>query len=360
MEPLLPDIDSLIELATPTNPQIAPDGAAIAYVINQPDWEENQYINQIWLIANDPTAEPRQLTFTKKGSTAPCWSPNGRYLAFISQREGDEHPQLYRLAINGGEAERLTELETGVQNLQWSPDGQTIAFTALPPESAAEKARAEKYGDYTEDNVDYKRSHLWLLMLADKKVRQLTAGDDLHIGDFQWHPDSQQLAFSAAPSPDYDQIMQTRIYLLDVVSLDHHPVTNPFSTTPHWSPDGSALVYLQRTTGTGAFYKNAWLEIFTLADESRQRVALSFDEDPNPLGWADLGIYFGALQRTTAHLFRVPAAGGEAVQVTPDDLPGFVATDYSFSQDYARCGLVYTAVDTCAEVAATRFSYWEF
>ncbi len=351
MESFVPTIDSLIELATPADPQIAPDGSAIAYVISQPDWEEDRYVNQIWLVANAAEAEPRQLTFTKNGSATPHWSPDGQYLAFLSERDGDKGAQIYRLAINGGEAERLTELETSIQNLQWSPDGQTIAFTAVPPESAADKARTEKYGEYVEDNVDYQRSQLWLLTLDGKKVRQLTAGDDLHIMDLRWHPDSQLLAFTAAPTPDMDQYLHTRNYLLDVNSLEMHPITAAFSNSPRWSPDGSKLVYVQRTTGPGAFFNNNWLEILTVDDESSERITLTFDEDVSPLIWSAAGIYFWAFQRTTAHLFRVPATGGAAVQVTPDDLPGFVATDYSFSRDDAQCGLVYTDVDTGAEVA---------
>ena len=112
-----PTIDELIELPQPLEAQISPDGAYVAYLVKQPDWKENEYVTQIWLIGGQG-GDARQLTFAKQASFGQPWSPDSEWLAFIAKREGNEHAQIYRMSPFGGEAERLTEFKTDVQALK--------------------------------------------------------------------------------------------------------------------------------------------------------------------------------------------------------------------------------------------------
>ena len=109
-----PTIQELINLPTLETAQISPDGRFIAYQQSTPDWEKDAYISQIWLVNSEGEPEPRQLTFTPNGSSQPHWSPDGCFLSFISKREEDKVSQIYRLAITGGEAERL-------EHQEWAP-----------------------------------------------------------------------------------------------------------------------------------------------------------------------------------------------------------------------------------------------
>jgi dipeptidyl aminopeptidase/acylaminoacyl peptidase len=362
MEQLPTTIDKLIELEVPASPKIAPDGQHIAYTVTKPDWKEDSYVSQIWLVKNEVDAESCQLTFSKNGSSQPRWSPDGKYIAFLSKREGDEGMQIYRLSVQGGEAERLTELKTDIGNLQWSPDGQAIAFSAVMPETAEQKSRKERYGDYVEDNVDYQHSQMWLLTLADKKLRQLTTGTAIHVREFEWHPDSKRIAVCATPSPDMNVLMESRIYLLDVESLAIRPLTPLPTFSPQWSPDGQSLVYERGIYNhvEGSFYKNSYLEIMSLIDETTHRLDMDFDENPTPIGWAQDGIYFWSIQRTNIHLFRVSVETCEVVQVTPQDVDGFVAMEYSFNQDYTVCGLGYADSDRFWEIASIDLTQGNF
>lgn len=352
MEQMPTTIDSLIELENPSDPQISPDGQWVAYIVSKPDWKEDAFVSQIFLIKNEENAEPRQLTFSKNGSSTPCWTPDGQYLTFLSKRNDDEGTQIYRLSIKGGEAERLTELKTSIQNIKHAPDGKSIAFWAVPPETAQEKKRKEKFGDYIEDNVDYKSSQLWLLNLDNKKIRQLTTGDDFHVHNCQWRPNSEQIAITAMPSPDMNVLLEIRIYLLDVASMAIRPLTTLRTNSPHWSPDGQSLVYQHGVYEEleGAFYKNTYLEIMSLEDESTERLDMTFDEDPNPIAWSKDGIYFWAIQRTSIHLFCVSVESNEIQQVTPD-FEGLMALEYSFDYDYSRCATILADADTFWEVA---------
>lgn len=346
-------IDNLIELPTPSDPQISPDGKWVAYTIDKPDWKENAFVEQIFLVGNKSDAEPRQLTFSKNGSTTPCWSPDGQYLTFLSERDDDEGAQIYRLSIHGGEAERLTELDANIQNMKHAPDGQSIAFWAVPPETSQEKERKDTFGEYFEDNVDAKRSHLWLLTLKDKKVRQLTFGDDFHVRDCQWHPDSEMIAITAMPSSDMGILLETRIYLLNVATLEIRPLTAQRTNSPHWSPDGKELAYQRGVyeEEKGAFIKNEYLEIISLSEEKERRVAMAFDEHVNPLAWSEDGIYFWAIQRTRIILFRVNPGNGEVHQVFPDKFDGAIALEYSFDLHYKKCATIFADSDSFWEIA---------
>src|ERR1700683_5309892 len=110
-----------------TEPQISPDGKWIAYSVATPDLEANHSVRDIWVVPAAGGGEARQLTRGGR-DMRPRWAPDGKKLAFISGRAGT--PQIYWIALEGGEATRLTSISTGADNELWSPDGQTVAFVS--------------------------------------------------------------------------------------------------------------------------------------------------------------------------------------------------------------------------------------
>src|SRR5215475_4017128 len=137
-----PTIEQSLNIKSVSGPRISPDGRFVAYQVQETNWEENAFENEIW-IAVVATGERYQLTNAKKSSFSPQWSPDSKRLAFISDRDGKR--QLYAIAPAGGEAMQLTSFETGINSFAWSLDGRRIAFTAAEPESKARKDRKEKY-----------------------------------------------------------------------------------------------------------------------------------------------------------------------------------------------------------------------
>ena len=123
-----PGIDDLLNLKRVGAPAMSPDGALVAYTVRETSWDENAYETEIWVGDANHT---RQLTNAKKSSLQPAWSPNGQWLAFISDRDGKR--QIYRIAVKGGEAERLTSGDDEVNAFAWSPDGTRLAFTKTDP-----------------------------------------------------------------------------------------------------------------------------------------------------------------------------------------------------------------------------------
>src|SRR6476646_761263 len=152
-----PTIDQLISIERLGTPAISPNGESVAYVVRAANWDDNTYHSEIWL-ADVKSGETRQLTNNpKKSSTSPAWSPDGRTLAFATDR--DEKRQVYVIDPKGGEARKLTSVEEGVGSFAWAPDGTSIAFTSTDPKTDADKDREKTYGDFDVIGEGYRMSH---------------------------------------------------------------------------------------------------------------------------------------------------------------------------------------------------------
>ena len=127
--------------------RLSPDGERAAFVVTTLSEERDAYLSNIWTVATRG-GEPRRLTSGAKRDTAPRWSPDGRRLAFVSERQGDSRPQLYVMPTDAGEAVRLTEQAQGVSEPVWSPEGRRLAFLSRvggdeppPADAAAPRSR---------------------------------------------------------------------------------------------------------------------------------------------------------------------------------------------------------------------------
>src|SRR5262249_4085917 len=145
--------------------RISPDGKWVAYGVSHTDFKQDAFVNQLWL-ADTTTGKTLQLTRGEKSAGNPIWSPDGRWLAFTSDRAGTKS-QLFVISPDGGESVQVTKAETGVNNFAWSPDGKTIAFTATPPDENAMKDRKEHLGDFVVVRKDYRHAHLWTIDVAE-------------------------------------------------------------------------------------------------------------------------------------------------------------------------------------------------
>ena len=113
--------------------QISPDGKQIAYVTTSASKEAEMPSMAIWLVDADG-GTPRRLTTSDAIDNTPRWSPDGKRIAFTSDRKERGKTQIYLMALSGGEAVRLTDAKGPVTAIQWSPDGAKLAFTAMPEE----------------------------------------------------------------------------------------------------------------------------------------------------------------------------------------------------------------------------------
>ncbi|HWN18338.1 MAG TPA: hypothetical protein VNO19_05425, partial [Gemmatimonadales bacterium] len=136
-------LDDLYRLREVSDPQVSPDGGWVAYTVSLPDTAEDQANSDVWMTSWDGARSVR-LTSNKSSEATPRWSPDGRYLTFLSDR-GDprEVDQVWLLDRSGGEAERITELPGGVSDYAWSPDSKRLALIVSDPDPDSTDVRAD-------------------------------------------------------------------------------------------------------------------------------------------------------------------------------------------------------------------------
>jgi dipeptidyl aminopeptidase/acylaminoacyl peptidase len=348
-----PTIEQTLNLKSAGGPRISPDGRFVAYQVQKTNWEENAFETEIWM-AVTATGECYRLTNAKKSSTNPQWSPDSKRLAFISDRDGKR--QIYLIAPNGGEAVQLTSVETGVSTLSWSPDGRRIAFTAGDAESKARKDRKEKYGEFEVVQADYTFTHLWMVdapaEVKEKKPEpaRLTEGFSFSVGGFSWSPDSGRIAFSAAKDPDLSSSATSDIYVLSVSDKGMKRIvdTKGPDSNPVWSPDGRQIAYQTANGREFFFYANSFIAVTPAGGGAQQVLTESFDESPGLIEWSADGIYFGGLQKTASHLFRLNPATKAIEQVSGP--ANYGASQFSFTADSKQIAFAGAGANEYPEV----------
>ena len=388
-----PSFTEALSLKSLSGEEISPDGKFIAYRVRETDWKENAYVRQIWIV-NTATGEKFQLTRGKKPAGAMEWSPDGRWLAFVTEREAsavvpeekksdagkeeskdekssddksagkkdekkkdsdaNEKPaaeQIWLISPLGGEAWQLTRHPASIGGFHWSKDSTQIAFTSSPAESKAEKDRKEKFSEYEVFEEDYRQSQLWSVDVSAAgrdslpvKATQLTRDTKLNVGGFNWSPDAHLIAFSATKNPFLAFSGDEDIYLLDLAHENQvHLAVALFGPdgNPVFSPDGKQLAFSTPLGQQYFYYANSHIAVVdvdkVLAAPAKtpadvRDLTAKFDEDPYLVDWAPDGIYFVSQQRTSSHLFRLNPQTAQFTRITAPD--AFNLNDVSFTKDF--------------------------
>src|ERR1700682_1659656 len=364
-----PTIDQSLEWKSAFNPKISADGNRVVYELQKTNWEENAFEKNLW-IADIATGESHALTSAKKSSTNAAWSPDGKWIAFLSDRPGqitgtpEGKKQLYVISADGGEAQQLTKTENDVSAFDWAPASARIAFSMTDPEPKTLKDRKEKYGEYSVIHSDYQMTHLWTIEVPGggapaAEPKRLTEGDKFSLGEFSWSPDGTRIAFSAQKDPDLISSETADLYVVTVSdgALKRIVSTPGPDTNPKWSPDGKKIAFETAAGGKYYYYTNIKIAVVAAEGGTPQILTEAFDEDPGLIGWGPDGIYFAAEQKTFAHLFRLnPATKAIEKLSAPDRM---ASVSFSLSQDYKQVAYRAGLENQFAEGYSSNVVPWE-
>ncbi len=352
----VPTIDELLTLKTAGAAQISPDGKWIAYTVGYGDFKTDAFVNQIWL-AEVASGRTFQVTRGDKSSTSPRWSPDSMWLTFLSNRVEDKN-QLFAINPLGGESIQLTKSETAIGNYAWSEDGKSIAYLATEPAPPVSKERKEYMGDFEVVRKEYNFSHIWTFNVSDAFHgpvigKQRTKKKDFSVDSFSWSPDGSRIAFSATLNPDLIQGSTSDVYILNLGDDSVHKIVSQPGPDggPRWSPDGKQIVFASAMGRQPSFAINGKLAIVDANGGTPRSITDNFDENIAPMEWRPEGIYFNALQKTAAHLFKVDPSSGVVTRITqPDNL---MAGSVSLSRDGQKLAFTASSPTSLSEVFVT-------
>ncbi|MBN1274152.1 MAG: S9 family peptidase [Candidatus Aminicenantes bacterium] len=238
LEALTPE--QTLKIRTVNDLQISPEGKFIAMTVSEPIKESDRDVN-IWLYnLNDNTFF--LFAASEKRDFFPRWAPDGKKIAFLSNRSGKT--QIHVIPIDGGEAEQFTNFKTNISSFQWSPGGKRIVFFAGEPETEEEKKKKEEKNDARVEDREDKPSRLWIFDIDGKDVRQLTKGD-WRISSYEWLPDGDHLIVSATDSKRHE-LLTDRLYRINLKYGGLEDVAEPALPFSHVriDPGGERIAYL--------------------------------------------------------------------------------------------------------------------
>lgn len=347
-------IDDYFRILAVHDPQLSPDGKWVAYAVDKAILKTDKNETRIWMVS---ASGGDSIPMTAEGiaSTHPRWSPDGKFLAFLSER-GDSQTQVWLLNRLGGEAQQLTDTVQDVQDFAWSPDSRRLVLVLKDPSldelRAGKDKSASAAGDdspepvkdkkstkpwvidrlqYKVDTVGYldrRRTHLYVFDFDKKSLTQITSGD-YDDSDPAWSPDSKLLAFTSNRStPDPDLTYNSDIWTVSASNTDKgahltQVTTNPGSdTSPSWSPDGQSIAYVTNLDPHLFDYATKHLAISPAAGGPAKVLTLSLDRNVSDPHFAPDGksIYFIADDDGTQNLLRISVTGENLARPIPGRL----------------------------------------
>ncbi len=373
------------------SPAPAPDGAWAVVPVTTHDLEKNEGRTRLWMVSASGSFEPRPLTSADANATTPRVSPDGTRVAFVRKREKSEKAQLHVLPLDGGEAEKLTDLPLGAIDPRWFPDGRRIAFLSpvLKGHLTLEATKAELEAreknpvkaHVTEDRVyrfwdtwldGGEVPHLFVLDLETREVTDLTPDSTRWwdwndpVGQYDISPDGAEIAFVADVSSPPHRFLRSGLFTVPVAGGPATLLTADHTgddLRPRYSPDGASIVYGSQVD---PFFYADRVRLMRYDRKGGAHVEIAAGWDRSAANWEFDGagrIVLLAEDRARMPVFRVAPSGGtpEAVTVGGDASGLAVAggTLWFTRQTQSQPAEVWATTATAlpgAERAITRFT----
>jgi len=294
----------IFSLRAASDPQVRPDGGAIAYVRTNQDIMTDSGRPSIWLI-DTATGAQSPLVVDEAANMRPRWSPDGTRLAYVAAGPGGA--QLYVRWMATGRSARVATLEQAPNAITWSPDGKTLAFVMLtldptkplgapmsPPAGAkwAEPLKVIDRVTYRRDGAGYLKPgyrHLFVVSADGGQPRQITFGKYDEGGQVAFTPDGKGLLFSTNRAANWERDGQeSDIYRVSIAdgSLTRLTTRVGPDQAPTPSPDGSKIAYVGFDDRGHRGYENVHLYVMDRDGKDSRAITGGFDRSVGAPTWA--------------------------------------------------------------------------
>lgn len=324
-------------LKTAAEPDLSPDGRRVAFVVSEVDEETDRLRSSVWVVSTDGSGPPRRFT-EGPADRNPLWSPNGRWLAYLSVTDDKPHHAHVRLAsLDGGAPSRLGDLPGPVMQVAWSPDSARLAVVCRlggrDPDAKAREKNAPRPVRGLAPRLDgfgwhEGRRHLFLVDVDDGGATQLTKGDYDHT-DPAFSPDGRFLAFVSDRHPRRDdRELRNDVWLVPTTGGRPRRLSagNGFTAGPQFSPDGTLVAFGGKETDT--WDADSHLFVVPVEGGEPERIASRLDRPvpvmpllPVPFRWwGERELAFLVADRGCVRLHRARVGDATSREVAADDM----------------------------------------
>jgi dipeptidyl aminopeptidase/acylaminoacyl peptidase len=334
-------IDDIYRMERVRDPQVSPDGKWVAYTVTTIDKDADKRRTALWMV-NWESAQDVRLTFGKQSASSPQWSPDGKYVSFLSSDGEKGKTQVWLLDRRGGAPQQLTNVKQEINDYQWSPDGKRILLEMSEDyEDSGETKKDTEASNAPKpivlDRYHFKhdvdgylitasRSHLFLFDVEAKKLETLTNDKNFADTDAEWSPDGKQIAYVSNHEKDPDESPNDEIYVIDAqAGAVPRKIVAGFSASgqhPSWSPDGKLIAYLVGFDAKYNAYTMNRLAVVTVADGTSRMLTEKFDRGvSSPKFIADgSAIEFLVPDDRSEYLAKMPVRGGTVERLVDGEL----------------------------------------